>query len=120
MTDEEYEKQYQSDYFQRVTKPKRLAAAKKLWPEPRECEVCGIVFQPHLKSQKICSKACQKTHNDRRIRKYQIRKAAEKKKARTALRPCECCGKDFTTSDSRQKFCCRGCRIETANCKRRK
>ena len=94
--------------------------------EEKICPVCGKKFEGRIK-QTYCSVECRnKAHIERYTdyRKEYYKKNAEEKKAyqkelskRERVeqeKVCPTCGKPFTTSDSRQKYCCMECRYEAS------
>lgn len=84
------------------------AKAKARHDEIRHCPVCGAAFNGVM-NKRYCSKACgdiayRREHKeDRRAYVERLRKSRE------IVKRCAFCGREFTTTDSRQKFCSRAC-----------
>lgn len=69
----------------------------------RACLGCGEVYTWRRKTQKFCSRECQRGTNGKPVRNV------------PRERPCEHCGKTYRAARTDQRFCSRECRTEWRN-----
>ena len=79
----------------------------------KTCVICGKEFTPCNRVQKTCSKACSRELGRRSVREYRRQKPVSDVPLNSlAARRlngeilCMWCGKEFTTKNPLDKFCC--------------
>jgi predicted nucleic acid-binding Zn ribbon protein len=70
-----------------------------MW-NPKNCEYCGVVFQPKTKRTRYCSRKCQN--------------AACRPLIKLNKKTCKCCGIKFKPKRSYQKYCSTSCSDKAA------
>lgn len=73
--------------------------------EPRECEICGELFDPPGSRSFVCGKT--ECVRQRKLRNNRV--AARNRKPTTRTANCAACGKEFTTQSKSRKYCSNAC-----------